>query len=190
MFARAGNDGGDDPYNFDLADGFGGGGKKKSKSKLAGKSSLNKTVGARPSTSSLLSQVSSFVVILFVGLLARRSTDIFCHECFESLTCRILLYPMSVDCSTGGKHTFYSSQDYTWPVIKSHMNTSTCRRFMGSRICPLSGIAHASLQSRNCCGRPERGSPSFGSGRPNLCARQGHELPQQIQAGGLWRRPS
>ncbi len=62
MFARAGNDGGDDPYNFDIADDFGGGGKKKSggKSKLAGKSSLNKTtVGARPSTSSLISQVSS-----------------------------------------------------------------------------------------------------------------------------------
>lgn len=61
MFARAGNDGGDDPYNFDIADDFGGGGKKKSegKSKLAGKSSLNKTVGARPSTSSLISQVGS-----------------------------------------------------------------------------------------------------------------------------------
>jgi len=62
MFARAGNDGGDDPYNFDIAGGFRGGGKKKNdggKSKFAEKASLNKTVGARPSTSSLISQVGS-----------------------------------------------------------------------------------------------------------------------------------
>lgn len=54
MFAREGNDVGDDPYNFDIIGGYGGGSKKKSKkSKLGGKASLNKTVGAIPSTSSI-----------------------------------------------------------------------------------------------------------------------------------------
>lgn len=60
MFARTANDGGDDPYNFDIVDGYGGGGSKKSKkSKLGGKASLNKTVGASPSTSSLIPQVGT-----------------------------------------------------------------------------------------------------------------------------------
>lgn len=60
MFARAGNDGGDDPYNFDIVGGYGGGGSKKSKkSKLGGRASLNKTVGASPSTSSLIPQAST-----------------------------------------------------------------------------------------------------------------------------------
>lgn len=58
MFASGGDGGGDDPYNFDIADGFGGGGsKKKSKQSKFGKSSLNKTVGASPSASSLIPQV-------------------------------------------------------------------------------------------------------------------------------------
>ena len=62
MFARAGNDAGDDAYNFDIVGGYGGASKKKSKkSKLGlggGKACLNKTVGASPSTSSLIPQVS------------------------------------------------------------------------------------------------------------------------------------
>lgn len=58
MFASGGDGGGDDPYNFDIADGFGGSGsKKKSKQSKFGKASLNKTLGASPSTSSLKPQV-------------------------------------------------------------------------------------------------------------------------------------
>lgn len=60
MFARSGGGGDDDPYNFDIADGFGGGGsKKKTKKSKLGKLSLNKTtvVGASPSGSSLTPQV-------------------------------------------------------------------------------------------------------------------------------------
>ncbi|CAM9553422.1 unnamed protein product [Ectocarpus sp. 8 AP-2014] len=57
MFARSGGGGDDDPYNFDIADGFGGGGsKKKTKKSKLGKLSLNKTVGASPSVSSLTPQ--------------------------------------------------------------------------------------------------------------------------------------
>lgn len=60
MFARGGDGGGDDPYNFDIADGFGGGvSKKKGKQSKLGKSSLNKTVGASPSASSLIPQVGT-----------------------------------------------------------------------------------------------------------------------------------
>lgn len=65
MFARAGNDGSDDPYNFDIVGGYGGGSKKKSKkSKLGGKASLNKTVGASPSTSSLVPQVGTHAMVI------------------------------------------------------------------------------------------------------------------------------
>ncbi|CAN0398368.1 unnamed protein product [Ectocarpus sp. 12 AP-2014] len=57
MFARSGGGGDDDPYNFNIADGFGGGGsKKKTKKSKLGKLSLNKTVGASPSVSSLTPQ--------------------------------------------------------------------------------------------------------------------------------------
>ncbi|CAM9827740.1 unnamed protein product, partial [Ectocarpus sp. 6 AP-2014] len=56
-FARSGGGGDDDPYNFDIADGFSGGGsKKKTKKSKLGKLSLNKTVGASPSVSSLTPQ--------------------------------------------------------------------------------------------------------------------------------------
>lgn len=64
MFARAGNDGGDDPYNFDIVGGYGGGSKKSKTSKLGGKASLNKTVGASPSTSSLIQQVGTDVKVV------------------------------------------------------------------------------------------------------------------------------
>lgn len=64
MFARAGNDGGDDPYNFDIVGGYGGGSKKSKKSRLGGKASLNKTVGASPSTSSLVPEVSTHAQVV------------------------------------------------------------------------------------------------------------------------------
>lgn len=67
MFARDGGGGDDDPYNFDIADGFGGKDAKKRSSRKAGggklgglrsqqsrlgKSLLSKTVGSSPSSKS------------------------------------------------------------------------------------------------------------------------------------------
>ncbi|CAM9159399.1 unnamed protein product, partial [Scytosiphon promiscuus] len=60
MFAQSGGGGGDDPYNFEIADGFGGGASKRNskKSKL-GKSFLHKTTGASVGASPLTPKGSS-----------------------------------------------------------------------------------------------------------------------------------
>lgn len=76
MFARDGGEGNDDPYNFDIADRYGGSGdskrgkaRKAGGSKLSGgrshqsklkKSVLNKTVGSIPSSTSVKAKVSGW----------------------------------------------------------------------------------------------------------------------------------
>lgn len=75
MFAQDGGEGNDDPYNFDIADRYGGGGSKKGNARKAGgsklsggkshqsrlkKSVLNKTVGSVPSSTPVKAQVGGW----------------------------------------------------------------------------------------------------------------------------------